>query len=222
MNNDNQNLEGKLVESIEAKELGSLTADYAELGLDAILDDGIAKNIPIVGTLIKAAKIGINVRDRLYAKKIIGFLVQIAKTTQEQRDKFVGKHYKDGKRFEETIMLILEKADRIEKTTLIGKVFKACILGKIIYEDAIRLSEMVNRCFWSDMQAMFYLNDSKEHHQRLFISGLFEMKGQQQRSIKDDTFVFQRSIYAFTLPAINSEDYEKLDNCKLRASVKSK
>ena len=68
--NDPDNLEGKLVESIEIKELSSLTTDYAELGLDSILDNSIVKNIPILKTAVSLVKTGLNVRDRIYVKKI--------------------------------------------------------------------------------------------------------------------------------------------------------
>ncbi len=79
MGEGNETLEGKLVESIEAKTLGDLTVEYAELGLDGILDDGIIKDIPILRTAVGLAKIGLNVRDRIYAKKIYGFLAQVNK-----------------------------------------------------------------------------------------------------------------------------------------------
>ena len=178
-------IEGKLVQSIEAKELGSLTADYAELGLDALLDDGLAKDIPIVGTLIKAAKVGLNVRDRIYAKKIIGFLVQVGQTTQEQRDEFVRKHCDNVKRFEETVLLILEQADRFEKTSLVGKIFRACILGEISYGEALRLSGMVNRAFWGDIQEIIETGDikNKKSNQTIDVGGFYHIKGGNANSI---------------------------------------
>lgn len=215
MADDLPKLEGKLVESLEVKELGSLTADYAELGLDSILDNGIVKDIPILRTAFSLVKIGLNVRDRIYVKKIYGFLSQVGQTTQEQREKFVRDNCQNVKRFEEAVLLILEQADRIEKTTLIGKIFKACILGKIRYSDAVTLSEMVNRVFWEDLDSMFEGSDTKEHHQRLFMSGLFKMKGKQQISIKDDTFEFQRNDYAYALQEIHRENYTNLDRCVL-------
>ena len=208
-------LEGKLVKSFEVKELGELASEYAELGLDSILDEGIVKDIPILRTLVGLAKVGFNIRDRLYLKKIVVFLAQVGQTTQEQRDDFVRKYCGDSKRFEETVMLILEQADREEKAELIGKIFKACILGKIRYEDAITLSEMVNKAFWSDLQVMFDYRDSKEQHQRLFMSGLFEMKGKQPKSIKDDAFEFRRNDYGYALSMIYGENYDELKRCVL-------
>jgi len=76
----------------------------------------------------------------------------VGQTSQEQREEFVKKYYEDIKHSEDAILLILEQADRFEKTTLIGKIFKACILGEITYEDALKLSEMVNKTLWGDLE----------------------------------------------------------------------
>jgi len=173
---DNPNqLEGKLIESFEAKELERLSVDYAEIGLDSIFEEGIVKDIPILRTAISLAKIGFNVRDRIYIKKILGFLAQIGQTTQEQREYFVGKHYGNKKRFEEAVMLILEQADRFEKTSLVGKIFRACILGKISYQDALTLSSIVNKALWQDLENMLQQNYTEEMKMRLCNCGLMNL-----------------------------------------------
>lgn len=175
MGEGNETLEGKLVESIEAKKLGDLTVEYAELGLDDILNDGIIKDIPFLRTAVSLAKIGFNVRDRIYVKKVVGFLAQFSQTTQEQRSEFVEKNCGNVKRFEEAVMLILEQADRFEKTSLIGKIFKACILGMITYQDALSLSFIVNKALWQDLQAMFTGDYTDENQIRLAYSCLMNM-----------------------------------------------
>jgi hypothetical protein len=186
MDDNSNKLEGKLVESLEAKELGRLTTNYAELGLDGILDDGIIKDIPILRTAVSLAKIGLNIRDRIYAKKIIGFIAQIADTTQEQRDRFVREHCGNVKRFEEAVFLILEQADRFEKPQLIGKVFKACILKNIEYQDALTLSSIVNKALWQDLEDMFHRNFTDEMKMRLYNCGLLNL-GLMRRQHIDET-----------------------------------
>lgn len=172
---EEKRLEGKLVQSFAVKELGDLTAEYAELSFDSILGDGIFKDIPILRTIVSLAKIGFNIRDRIYAKKILNFLAQVGQTTREQRDNFTKKYCDDVKRFEETVMLILEQADRIEKTTLIGKIFRACVLGEISYEDTLALSNMVNKALWSDIEAIKSKNYNPEINMRLCNCGLLNL-----------------------------------------------
>ena len=175
MDENSDKLEGKLVESLEVKELGSLTADYAELGLDSILDDGIVKDIPILRTAVSLVKIGLNVRDRIYIKKIYGFLAQVGQTTQEQRDKFIKDNCQNVRQFEEAVMLILEQADNMNKSVLIGKIFKACILGTISYQDALSLSSIVNKALWQDLENMLQLNFTVEMKMRLCNCGLLNL-----------------------------------------------
>jgi hypothetical protein len=194
MSEENNLLEGKLVESFEAKELGDLAAEYSELGLDSILDDGIVKDIPILRTVVSLAKIGFNIRDRIYLKKIIGFLAQVGQTTQEQRDEFIKKYCDDVESFEETVMLILEQANRIEKTTLIGKIFRACILEEISYEDTLNLSNMVNNTLWSDIEAIKDKKYNQEIRMRLFNSGLLSLDW--MRNATHDSVYIQKVEFA--------------------------
>ncbi|MFI4912642.1 MAG: hypothetical protein ACIAQZ_13340 [Sedimentisphaeraceae bacterium JB056] len=174
MTNDALNLEGKLSKSIESEQLGKLTASYAELGLDTILEDGLLKDIPILGTITSLAKIGFNMRDRVYLKKLILFLSQMSDVSQEQREEFVKKSCIGNRYFEETIMLIIEKADRFEKTQLIGKIFKSSIIGKISSKTAFLLSDIVNNTYWADLSEVLFLTLplSEIAMQRLYSVGL--------------------------------------------------
>lgn len=216
MNNTNEEnrIEGKLIQSLEVKELGELATEYAELGIDSILDDGVIKDIPILRTLVEIAKIGLNIRDRIYVKKIMNFLSKVGQTSREQREEFVKKYCEDKKHFEEAILLLLEQAERLEKTTLIGKIFKACILGKIRYVDAIILSEMVNRAYWGDLTSMFEGRELKDQEQRLFLSGLFEIdKNIDWEEV--GILKVKRNDYAFALQLIAGENYGSLNGCAL-------
>ena len=171
-NTNQERQEGKLVESLEDKELGKLAEKYANISVYDIFDGKILSDIPIINTVIALAKSGLNFRDRLYIKKIAYFLHQVGNTTQEQREEFIEKHCKDRKRFEEALLLILEQTDNMEKSTLIGKILKACILGKIALEDSFALSSMVNKALWQDLQAMFDGDYTEAIKARLANTGL--------------------------------------------------
>lgn len=178
MDDKSNKLEGKLVESIKVDGLGDLAQQYVELGLDMVTS-GVLKDIPIVGTIVQISKAVGSVRDRLYLKKLVCFLAKVYESTHHQREKFVEDNCQDTQKFEEAVLLILEQADRIEKASLIGKVFKACISGKINYKDALKLSHMVNRAFWGDLQD-FIANESlpiNESNQSLVTAGLYQVRG---------------------------------------------
>jgi hypothetical protein len=186
--NNNHNLEGKLVESIKIEGLGKLVQEYTELGLDMVTDEGILKDIPIIGTLVKTAKVVGSVRDRIYLKKLIRFLGKVGETTQEQREKFIEDNCKNTKKFEEAVLLILEQSDNMNKSALIGKVFKACILGRISYQDSLSLSCIVNKTLWQDLENMFQKNFNEEMKMRLCSCGLLNLD-LRRRTFIDDTKV---------------------------------
>lgn len=213
-----QYIDGELVKSFETQELGRLATEYAELGLDSIIDDDVVKGIPILRTAVSLAKIGLNIRDRLYVKKIVMFLVQVGGTAQEQREEFIKKHCKDNKKFEEAVFLLLENSDRTEKVSLIGKVFKACILGMIHYANTFQISEMVNRAYWADLKDMFNGNESEEQQQRLFTVGLMEFDPKTFQFATTDgigldvirKLRYKRNAYANTLTMIHQERFENI------------
>jgi hypothetical protein len=196
--NDKRNtLEGKLVKSLKVKDLGELAADYAELGLDSTFDEGLVKDIPIVRTLVSMAKIGANIRDRLYVRKITRFLAQVGSTTEEQRQAFVDKYCADTRKFEEAVLLILEQADNMEKSSLIGKVFKACILGKM--------------AFWRDLEKLLDGIELPENcQQRLFMAGLYRLKGRPLHLDSSAEFKYERNEYAVALALIHKEKFNEL------------
>ena len=51
--------------------------EYAEIGLDAIMEDGVLKDIPIVSTAIALYKIGNSIKERHNLKKLLIFLNEI-------------------------------------------------------------------------------------------------------------------------------------------------
>jgi len=211
MSEESRVIEGKLVESLRSKELGDMVTECSELGLDNILDDGIVKNIPILRIIVSMAKVGFNIRDRIYTKKIAGFFSQVGRTTQEQRNEFAKKYCdNDIKRFEEAIMLILEQADYIEKTSLIGKVFRACILGELEYKEALKLSNMINKAYWTDLEPL--LNGVNvqidEHNLSLFSAGLFKIDlsgGGYRARYNPANLLYELSFYGKLLVKIAKE-----------------
>lgn len=175
MDENSNKLEGKLVESIKIDGLGELTQEYAELGIDVVMKDGVLRDIPIIGSIVQIAKAVGSVRDRLYLKKLLCFLHKVGETTQQQREQFIQDNCQDTKQFEEAVLLILEQADNMNKSALIGKIFKACILGTIGYQGALSLSSIVNKALWQDLDNMFQLSFTNEMKMRLCNCGLLNL-----------------------------------------------
>lgn len=216
MADDLDKLEGKLVESIKIEGLGEIVQEYTELGIDLVLKDGVLKDVPIVGTLVKAMNAIGCVRDRLYLKKLILFLHKIGETTQRQREDFIKDNCHDIKHFEEAVLLILEQADNMNKPSLIGKIFKACILGKINLCNAIRLSEMVNRAFWDDLLCLTKGTENVWQKEKLLLAGFYDQDGSGLFGDGDKRtpLLLHQNYYTEAIILIAKEHYDKLDSLK--------
>jgi len=64
-----QNKIDKYNKSTNATGLGKVASDLLEVGLDQLLEEGVFKDIPIVGSAIGLVKAGRTIRDQLFEKK---------------------------------------------------------------------------------------------------------------------------------------------------------
>ena len=76
-NSETQSIECQLIDSLKRSEIDGLVVDYAEIGLDKVLDNDIIQDIPILKSLVALAKISLNIRDKLYVKKVYNFLINL-------------------------------------------------------------------------------------------------------------------------------------------------
>jgi len=62
---------------VEKREILSLSKDLGEVGLDSLLENGLFKDAPIIGTGISIAKLINSVSDRILLTKIIHFINEL-------------------------------------------------------------------------------------------------------------------------------------------------
>ena len=94
-----------LLEQAQKDDLSSIAQDAAELGLDSLLDDGIVKDIPFVGTVMKLVGVGRGVREALFAKKILKFLFRIKDISTERRRAYEQKSERSSSPFWTSLMI---------------------------------------------------------------------------------------------------------------------
>ncbi|EGR0148424.1 hypothetical protein [Vibrio alginolyticus] len=147
-------LEESLVSTM-GQQLGGTGTELAEIAIDSVLDDGVLKDIPVVGTAISLYQTGVAVRERQYIKKLVTFLSELNKTDEEARLKFIAEEMlkpEQRERFGETILSLIDKADDNRKFELYAKVFERLFMNACSYDDAIRICQMIERTFYSDLQ----------------------------------------------------------------------
>ncbi len=140
-----------LIKAVE-KEIFDPTLDlgieYAELGLDAMMDTGILKEIPIVKSLYSVYSIYNSVTDRFRIKKILTFLKQLSSKTiePEKLEKF--KQSLEDKKYHdevlETVILLNERFLHVEKSKILANFFRCLIEEKITYSDFLYLTSILD------------------------------------------------------------------------------
>jgi hypothetical protein len=143
-----------LLDSITSEGIISLGSDLLELALDNNLNEGVLREIPVVRNLYNLGRATVGIYHRLSIKKMINFLGELSNVSYEKRQSFVEDINKDPQKqrvCEETLLLLIDRADSLEKPSILGRILKHHILDNISYEDAMRLSFIVDRVYMSDL-----------------------------------------------------------------------
>jgi hypothetical protein len=152
--NEHPNPNKTLENVIKDSELPALAKDYAELAIDGILDDGVLKDVPLVGTIIGVMKFGNSVNKHLSAKKLYKFLFELHSIPLEKRIRKI-EEINSSKKYQssvgEMIFELLEKIESDSKPEIIGKLFRAVIEEKIEYQTYLRLAYIVKSMFYYDL-----------------------------------------------------------------------
>ncbi len=73
-NHEKDALGASLIKTIYDPHLTKIIQDYGELAIDALIQDDLLKEIPVIGTAVRLTKMGIAIRDRNFLKKILRFI----------------------------------------------------------------------------------------------------------------------------------------------------
>ena len=133
--------------------------DYMEVGIDALINNDVIKEIPIVKTIAAVLKVVKNIYDRNLLKQTLTFINEFNKNdiSQEELDKYREQIEKDNKKCEEElgrVLLLLNKFIDKEKSIILAKLYKAYIKKIITWDEFCEYSEITNRIFIQDLKIL--------------------------------------------------------------------
>ena len=110
----------------------SLMADTLEMGIDAILEEGLLREIPIFKTLLSIKNVYVSIRDRYFLKQTFVFIQELSsqKLTDEQLEKYRSELETDPIRAEKElgrVMVLLERMIEDSKSKMLADLYSACI-----------------------------------------------------------------------------------------------
>ena len=147
------NLVPALQESL-VEPLRNTVVDIAEVLLDTVFEDGILKDVPVIGTIASFAKVGISLRERNLAKNTYAFICGFrrkaisAETVLKYQERL-----KDPKVAERELgyaLTLLDKEAQYQKADYLGRAYRAFVEGHISWEKFVEISEAISRMFMID------------------------------------------------------------------------
>ena len=148
MQKENSSAGRELVRTVISEHLSEVVFDVAEAALDANLADGVIKDLPIIGPVVKFVQAGKSISGALFILKLMRFLKELQNVPWEEREKLLKKYPDSSERQKvlgENLLLALERLDDIEKPRFLARFFAAYIKTEIDYTTFTRLSRALER-----------------------------------------------------------------------------
>lgn len=138
--------------------------DYAEMGIDQLFTDELLKEVPIIKTAATLVKIGINVREKFFVKKLLTFLKEFhtSQIDPQKLSEFKNTFDIDSKKREkitEQLLIFLDAHLTIEKSQILAKLFRAHIEGNFDWAYFCSLATSLDRLHPHSIQFLHYLSN---------------------------------------------------------------
>jgi hypothetical protein len=143
-----------VLKSACTSEAKDLALEWTEIGFDALLEEGFLKDAPILGSIVKLCALSKTIRDRLFLRKVYGFLRACPTFTEAEKRAFADEHLRDPKRSRrlgDAIVLLIDRLDDLEKPAMLAKMFAALVRKHIDYASFRRLAAGIERAFVDDL-----------------------------------------------------------------------
>ena len=178
--NEIKELSNSLESTLKDSDLQNITIDLAETFSDALLEDGLLKDIPIIGTIVGLTKVAISLNERLLIKKLLYFISELNNIDQEKRNKLISEidnSEKERVKVGEKLLFIIDKSEDHITAKYIAIIFKAFLNEQISYSEFLRCSTIIQKIFIQDLDEFIetiskYNNALSDFQNSLITSGI--------------------------------------------------
>lgn len=143
---------------------GDTLIDFAEVGLDSILEEGLVRDIPIFGTIASLCKVGVNIRERNLVKQTAVFLAKfndgtISPEKLEEHRKALEEDPVRAEKEMGRVLLILNNTIEERQSACLASLYRGYVLGALSWEKFCELAEVNSRMFIDDYDLLVQLCD---------------------------------------------------------------
>ncbi len=127
-----------------------LAIDYAEIGLDTLLDNNAISEIPFIKTVVGIVKVGLSIKEKYDLKKLLIFFKEFHDNTisEEKLNSFKYKFNTDEKyrnKVVEAIVLWNERYLDIRKSKILANLIKEHVEGSLTWDELNDLSSVLDK-----------------------------------------------------------------------------
>lgn len=158
---DEENLVVSLEDSL-TENLFDTVADLTEVGLDAVMDEGLLKEIPLLSTVAGIYKIGHTIKERHTIKQLALFVTELNKgcVDKNKKNRILEKltgNQQQSKQEIEYILVVLDSYLEYEKPQILAKLYIAYLEKTITWTEFAKYAAALDRIFPTDVEML------KEH-----------------------------------------------------------
>lgn len=152
----NKNLSESFKNTISLSNLGEIAKETAEITIDSFLNEGVLKELPIVGSLIGVWKTGIAIRDYRFINKLLSFLDESSKLSFEKRERIIERLEDEEFQSEagEKLLAIIDQLETGSKAKILGKSMVLFGNNEITKEEFWRVGYIIEKLPMSDILAL--------------------------------------------------------------------
>lgn len=138
-------------------EIMSLMTDFGEFTLDHFIQDGIIKDLPIIGPTFSLVKVSLEIRDRIFVEKLKSFIENIDKN-QKWREKFSDDE--ECNKISKQLLYIVDSCDDDNKLKLIGMAFNYLVNGEISRDEYFYIVNIISKSFYPYLKMLLDIDES--------------------------------------------------------------
>lgn len=138
-------------------EIMSLMTDFGEFTLDHFIQDGIIKDLPIIGPTFSLVKVSLEIRDRIFVEKLKSFIENIDKN-QKWREKFSDDE--ECNKISKQLLYIVDSCDDDNKLKLIGMAFNYLVNGDISRDEYFYIVNIISKSFYPYLKMLLDIDES--------------------------------------------------------------
>ena len=159
---ENNNLLPAMKDSLYAP-LPDLGIDYLELGIDAVMQEGPLREVPVVKTLVALCKTGVALHERNMLRQLLAFIQELnsgmvsSATLNAHREELEN----DSKQAEKElgrIAIILNGQIDVFQSKVFGALYGSFLNGEILWDKFCELAEANRRMFLADYKTLARMN----------------------------------------------------------------